>query len=232
MLEDAVAAEPDNIDVQVALAALQMRGVQMVWYEPAERAAAEANAKSLLDDAVKARPRSIPVLQAYCRYLNATNQFTESLVACARAVNLDPWDGTSLYLIGLGQLSLGRFEDSLATFRQAERYDTPAVSRWTWPLGAGLANVMLGRNEEAVGDILRSIAITPASGRSYLMLAVAYQRLGRLDDAKAALAKGLEVRPTSTVANFKVPTKNASSRFIEAGEQIGHTLTALGLPEG
>ena len=39
MLEKALAEDPDNSGVQVALAALLMRGVQMVWLSPAEREA-------------------------------------------------------------------------------------------------------------------------------------------------------------------------------------------------
>jgi tetratricopeptide (TPR) repeat protein len=232
MLQAALAAEPDNVDVQVALAALQMRGVQMVWYEPDEKAAAEASAKALLEGAVKATPRSIPVLQAYCRFLSATNQFAESLVACGRAVSLDPWDGSALYLIGLGQLNLGRFEDALATFEEAERYDTPAVSRWTWPLGAGWASLLLGRFEDAATDIERSITITPGSGRSHMLLAVAYHGAGRIEDAKAALAKGMELRPGTTLANFSVPMKNSSPRFVEQSKWIGEVLLGLGLPAG
>lgn len=230
MLKAALAAEPGNVDVQVALAALQMRGVQMVWYEPEERAAAEASAKSLLEQAVRATPRSIPVLQAYCRYLSATNQFAESLVACGRALSLNPWDGTSLYLIGVGQLYLGRFEDALATFHEAERFDTPAVSRWTFPLGIGWANLVLGRNEDAVRWLGQSIAITPGSGRTHMLQAIAYQRMGQIEDAKAALIKGMELRPGSTLANFSVPTKNASPRFVETVNWAGDALVALGLP--
>ncbi len=43
----------------------------------------------------------------------------------------------ALYDMGLDQLQLGRFDDALASFRQADRFDTPEVSRWTWQLGAG-----------------------------------------------------------------------------------------------
>src|SRR4051794_37897522 len=56
-------------------------------------------------------------------------------------LSFDPWNGLALYLIGLGKLHLGRFDDALATFLQADRFDTPQVSRWTWLLGAGWANV-------------------------------------------------------------------------------------------
>jgi DNA-binding winged helix-turn-helix (wHTH) protein/tetratricopeptide (TPR) repeat protein len=231
MLEKALADDPNNADLQVALAALQLRGIQMVWYSPADSAAAEQNAKTMLERAVRTKPNSIPVLEAYCRFLNATNEFTESLVACARTLAFDPWNGMALYHIGLAQLPLGRFEDALATFKQADRYDTPEVSRWTWLLGAGVSYLMMGRDEEALLWLQRSIAITPASGRSLILLAAAYQRLGRTDEAKTALTQGLKLRPGSTVSNIGIPTKNVSAAYMEARGRIEQALIAAGLPE-
>lgn len=232
MLENALASAPDNVDLQVALAGLQTRGIQMVWYDPAEGEAAESEARSLLERALKAEPSYIPVLEAYCRFLTATNNFVESLVACARVLSFDPWNGSALYQLGLTQLLLGRFDDALASFREANRFDTPEVSRWTWLLGAGWANLMLGHDEEASRWLERSIAITPASGRSYLLLAAAYQHLGRTDEAKAALAKALALRPGSTALNVGPPTKNASPVFLETGKRIIRTMVEVGLPEG
>src|SRR5665213_700229 len=110
----------------------------MVWYTPEQSTTAQNNARATLERAIRARPDSIPVLEAYCRFLNATNEFVQSLVACARTLAFDPWDGMALYHIGLAQLQLGRFEEALATFKQADRFDTPQVSRWTWLLGAGM----------------------------------------------------------------------------------------------
>jgi hypothetical protein len=121
MLQDAIAQNPDNIDLAVALAALQLRGIQMVWYSPEDSLAAEASAKSTLERALRLKPSSIAVLEAYCRFLNATTRFNESLVACAQALRFDSWNGIALYHIGLAQLQLGRLEDALATFEQAER---------------------------------------------------------------------------------------------------------------
>jgi len=231
MLEKALADEPNNTDLQVALAALQLRGIQMVWYSPADAAAAEKNAKAMLERALRTKPNSIPVLQAYCRFLNATNEFVESLVACARILAFDPWDGMALYHIGLSQLPLGRFEDALATFKQADRFDTPPVSRWTWLLGAGVSYLMMGRDEEALPWLERSIAVTPASGRSLILLAAAYQRLGRTDEAHAALTQGLKLRPGSTVSNVGIPTKNVSATYMEARGRIEQALIEAGLPE-
>lgn len=230
MLEKALAGDPDNVDLAVSLAALQLRGIQMVWYSPEDRTAAETAARTILERALRIKPTSIPVLEAYCRFLNTTNEFVESLVACARTLNFDPWNGLALYHIGLAQLQLGRFEDALATFRQADRFDVPQVSRWTWKLGAGMTYLLMGRSQEAVPWLLSSIAITPASGRPHMLLAAAYQELGQQAEAKAAMDEALALRPGSNVSNVKLPRKNSSQTFIAASERLDRALIAAGLP--
>ena len=104
----------------------------------------------------------------------------------------------ALYHMGVAHIQLGRFEDALATFKQADRFDTPQVSRWTWMLGVGWSYLMMGRYEEALPWLEKSIAITPASGRPLMMLAAAYYRAGRTEEGKAALAKAMQIRPGST----------------------------------
>ncbi|GGI22482.1 winged helix-turn-helix domain-containing protein [Bradyrhizobium guangdongense] len=231
MLQKAITDDPDNVDLAVALSSLQLRGIQMVWFSPEEAVTVEANANATLEQALRLKPNSIPVLEAHCRFLSATNHFVESLVTCARALSFDPWDGSALYLIGLGQIFLGRFDDALATFRQADRYDTPAASRWTWLLGAGLANVMMGRDQEALPWLQRSIAITPATGRSQMLLAAAYQRLGHTEQARVAMQEGLRLRPGTTKLTVSPPMKNASPVCIAAWDRIVQAEIEAGLPE-
>lgn len=231
MLQKALADAPDNVDIAVALASLQLRGIQMVWFSPDQAIAVEAEASATLERALRARPNSIAVLETYCRFLSATNHFVESLVACARVLSFDPWHGGALYLIGLGQVNLGRFEDALATFQQADRFDTPAVSRWTWLLGVAWANMLMGRDAEALPWLQRSLAITGASGRPYMMLAAIHQKAGRFDEARAAMQEGLKLRPGTTRLNVSPPTKNSSPVFIEATDRIIQHMVDAGLPE-
>src|SRR5262249_46284130 len=122
-------------------------------------------------------------------------------------------------------------EDALATFRQADRFDTPSVSRWTWLLGAGWAHLLMGHGEEAVPWMRRSIAITPGSGRSHMMLAAAYQRAGRVDEAKAAMAEGLKLVPDTTALNIAPPDKNSSPVYVQATARVVQLMVAAGLPE-
>lgn len=232
ILEKYLAEQPNNIDLQIALATLHLRGIQLAWYNPAESKAAENEARSLIENALRTRPDSIPVLGIYCRFLTATNQFSESLVACARALSLNPWDGAALFQLGLTQAQLGRFEDALATFELADRFDTPAVSRWTWLLGAGFADLLLDRNEDAVGWLQRSLAITPGTGRTHMLLATAYHRLGRSDEAKLALASGLQLRPDSTAANISLLERNTSPIYRDERKKITRALIEIGLPPG
>lgn len=232
ILEKALTEDADNVDLQVALAAFQLRGVQMAWFPPEEREAVENSVGALMARALRARPDYIPVLETHCRYLSTTNQFIESLVACGKVLARDPWDGGALYLIGLSQIFLGRFDDALASFKQADRFDTPPAARWTWAVGAGWTYLCTGRAGEALPWLQRSIAITPASGRTHLLLAAAYQQLGRADEARAAMAKALELRPGSTALDAPPPTKNTSPVYLKASERIVSLMVAAGLPEG
>jgi tetratricopeptide (TPR) repeat protein len=231
MLEKALAAHPDDVDLDAALAAQLLRGIQTKWFTPAEADEAEARAKVMLEHALRTEPNYIPALDGYCRFLEATNNFVESLVACADALSFDPWNGLVLFQTGMSQLQLGRFTDALATFEQADRFDTPQVSRWTWLLGAGLTLIVLDRNEEALNWLHRSRAITPGTGHTDMLMAAVYQRLGRFDEAKAALARGMALRPGSTAKNVGLPRKNESAAYIARTEAIEELLVAAGLPE-
>jgi len=75
------------------------------------------------------------------------------------------------------------------------------------------------------------IAITPASGRTQMTLAVAYQRLGRMDEAKAAMAEALRVRPGSNAVNVRLPLRNASPAFVAASNESWREMVLLGLPD-
>ena len=173
----------------------------------------------------------MPLLEGYCRFLAATNHFVDSLIACAKALNQDPWDGLVLFQVGLSQMQLGRFDDALASFQQADSFDTPEVSRWTWLLGAGYAYIFLDRSEEALPWLERSLAVTPGTGRTHFLLAAAYQRLGRTDDAKAAVAAGMKLRPGTTLENVGLPKKNASEIYLSPAREVNALLAAAGIPE-
>lgn len=230
MLRKALSDYPDNVDVQAALAALQLRGIQMVWYKPEEREAVRQNAQELMERVLRTKPTYVPVLESYCRLLSATNRFVDSLVACARVLSFDPWNGLAIYHVGLNQIFLGRFEEAVTNFKLADQYDTPTVSRWTWMLGAGVALLYLERYDEAVPWLERSLAVTQGTGRTHLVLAAAYHQLGRKADTQAMVAQALALRPGATADNIGPPTANTSPVYLEAAARVRDILVEAGLP--
>lgn len=230
LLEKAHAAKPNDVDIAAALSAHLMRGVAMVWYPLSETEAIERRANSLLSEAATKEQNYIPLLQSYCRLLQTNNEFTESLIVCQNALRFNPWDGLAMFQIGMAQLRLGRFEDALATFERADAMDTPQVSRWTWPLGVGLALTWMERYEQALPWLQRSRDITPATGRTDFAIAACLQALGRYEEARKAVDEGLRLRPGTTGATVTLPVKNQSPRYIAGAEKVIDLMVAAGLP--
>jgi hypothetical protein len=65
-----------------------------------------------------------------------------------------------------------------------------------------------------------------------MLLAAAYQQLGKTDEAREAMEKARELRPGSTVGNVPPPRKNSSQAYLDAAERIMQLMVAAGLPEG
>ena len=64
-----------------------------------------------------------------------------------------------------------------------------------------------------------------------MLLAAAYQQLGKTEEARAAMDKGRELRPGSTMQNVPTPEKNSSPVYVEASGRIKRLMVAAGLPE-
>ncbi|MBP1875998.1 lipopolysaccharide biosynthesis regulator YciM [Ensifer adhaerens] len=69
-----------------------------------------------------------------------------------------------------------------------------------------------------------------ARDRGASLLAAAYQQLGRTDEARAALAQAMTLRPGSTARNLPPPTKNTSPVYLDATERLVGLMIAAGLP--
>ncbi|MEJ2088660.1 MAG: LuxR C-terminal-related transcriptional regulator [Gammaproteobacteria bacterium] len=64
----------------------------------------------------------------------------------------------------------------------------------------GLANILLGRREEAIHHLEQSVSINPSSARALNLLSQAYGMVGRLDECIMQLEELLRIDPHSTSA--------------------------------
>jgi tetratricopeptide (TPR) repeat protein len=87
--------------------------------------------------------------------------------------------------------------------------------------------LVLGRYEEACRAAYRSVQANPAHSITYVLLAAALVKVGRLDEARAAAARVLELHPTFRYRRQFAGVNCAPVLAVPLGE----ALRAAGLPE-
>ncbi len=101
----------------------------------------------------------------------------------------------------------------------------------TWAFAAfdaqAMAHFLRGRFDEACHAARRSVQANPAHSITYVQLAAALAKLGRLEEARAAAARVLELHPT-----FRYSRQFAGVNCAPAlATSLGDALRAAGLPE-
>jgi tetratricopeptide (TPR) repeat protein len=90
-----------------------------------------------------------------------------------------------------------------------------------------MSHLLLGRHEEACHAAYKSVQANPAHSITYVQLAAALAKVGRLEEARAAAARVLELHPTFHFGRqFK-----AVNCAPALAQSLGEALRAAGLPE-
>lgn len=100
---------------------------------------------------------------------------------------------------------------------------------WAWAAfdAQAMSHLLRGRYEEACRAAYKSVQANPAHSITYVQLAAALAKLGRLDEAKAAAARVIELQP-----GFGYSRQFAGVNCAPAlAEVLGSALRAAGLPE-
>ncbi|MEX0853284.1 MAG: adenylate/guanylate cyclase domain-containing protein [Bauldia sp.] len=147
----------------------------------------------------------------------------------ANAVEANPNNQQVLICAAIAKLHCGSLEESLAHSRRAILM-SPGDPTAHWPMTAiAHAHMALGNYAEALKAAERSLAVNSSFSATYWMLIAANAELGRLDEAKAWLAKFRAVMPGVTIASIKAgqPAKDPSRMAA-----IFEGLRLAGLDEG
>jgi TolB-like protein len=123
--------------------------------------------------------------------------FDGALAATDKTVALAPYDTYMLSRLMMVLVQLGRPDRALKWADQAAARD-PALG-WAYNYGMGWAYLVLGRFEEAV-DALTQTEFNDA----HLLLAIAYQRLGRLAESRGEVGKMMKINPVITLQTWRL----------------------------
>ncbi|MEY9167062.1 adenylate cyclase [Sinorhizobium fredii] len=138
-----------------------------------------------------------------------------------KAISMAPYDALQLSDTAYIFLQAGDPEKALELADIAAERD-PSLS-WSFNLSRGWALILLGRYEDAV-EPLKATELSDAP----LALAIAYMRLGRTADAKAAVEKMLKANPKITIQTWR---QTLNFRDPSILDQLAADLARAGLPE-
>jgi TolB-like protein/class 3 adenylate cyclase/Flp pilus assembly protein TadD len=155
-------------------------------------------------------------------------QHDGALARLRDAVELNPNFTWAHGNLGLALAFAGKAEEAVDSFDEAVRLSPRDPFCFLWLYLLGFATFLAGRYGEALEHVDRSVRLNPSIPGSYRLRAACLSELGRLEEARAALAEFLRLVPDATIASMRaqLPLKNPDDF-----ERYARALRRVGLPE-
>jgi tetratricopeptide (TPR) repeat protein len=155
--------------------------------------------------AIQANPKSVTVLNALGdlkrRALGgeletsldaaATSRYDAAIPYYLKALKLDRDNYEAHYGLGVCYLNSNKSSEAIEHFREAVRANPQSAVAH---LGLGRALLIADKPEHAVKSLDTAVRLEPKMRQGFFLLGRAYQKLGKMDLAKQALAKERELR--------------------------------------
>ena len=227
--ERAVALDPANPFGLIGFAAADV--VVALNFLPGDRDERLAGAEATLIKALSLAPDNavahllLGVVQMH------TDRISEGLRQCERALELDRNHAGAHAQIGNCKLLLGKAEETEAHIREALRLSPRDLQAYHWCMFSGLAKLFLGKDEEAIAWLRRSVETNRNFPSSHFFLAAALAQLGRLPEAQSETRAGFALYPAFTVARFRAGSSSVNSVYLAQRERVIDGLRKAGVPE-
>jgi TolB-like protein/class 3 adenylate cyclase len=227
----ALSADPDNFDALYLSGRLDAReGASASTTDPvAAFAAAEAKLLKVLS--------SVPDHAGGHLFLGCVKIFTkrgaEGIAECEHALALDRNLAYAHAFIGLGKTYVGRAEETEAHVVEALRLSPRDTMTFIWAQIPGQANFCLGKWEQAVAWLRRSIDANRNFPIAHFQFAAALARLGQLDEARSAVKSGLALSPAFAISRARTMWTGCSDdpTYLAQLEPLFESMRSAGVPE-
>ena len=196
--------------------------LDMVYYE------AEPS-QTVLDEALRLVQRAVNLddQEAFChlavaRVRLARREYALALIACEAALKLNPHNAVAYCVFANALAYAGRLEDSLGALDEAVRLSPNDPWRPAFFSYGSMAHLLLGHFETAVEWARSAISLPSCQFWAYAHLAAALGRLENVDEASAALAKLMQMKP-----EFSCGYARQHLFYLESDEQVEQYIDAL-----
>ena len=175
-----------------------------------------------LDDRNALAIRSLGIVNLYSKH------FDDAVHDFQRAIELDPNEAENHALLGNAVGLAGDYEAACKHVEYAFCLSPRDTFRATWYSSLGMSAAAVGRDAEAVEWAKKALQENPKFPGGHRTLAACYSHLGQLAEARAAIAKLLELVPDLTIGHLREQLPYRSRAHLE---RYIDGLRKAGLPE-
>jgi len=227
--ERALALDPVNVDAIVGMS--QVDANMAIGFFADDRAARFAAAEAAAIKALSLAPDDAIAHLSLGIVLGFTNRALEGIAEFERALALNRNLPGAHSLIGQNKIFIGREEETEAHVQEALRLSPRDPWVYVWLMTAGFAKSLLGRHEEAISWLRRSIE----SNRNYplcrFLLGSCLANVGRIEEAQSEVRAGLALDPKFTIANFLATAWSDNPAYLAKREPIIEGMRKAGAPQ-
>jgi adenylate cyclase len=221
LFERALQIDPNDAEALTGSAEAYANDWNNGWGDPGT----DYDAKILgqANRAINLAPDNPGVYEPKARYLGLSGRASEALGVADAGLAVNPNDVVLLIARAIADNSLGRYEQAKADMERAMRLSPHDPFVGVFHVDLGEAEIGLGHFDVAIDQLHTAIDSGFRPYYAYTNLAAAYAHLGKMDEAKAALAEARRLNPAITIKWLKEHTPNLPVSF--------DGLRKAGLPE-
>jgi TolB-like protein len=227
--EDALALAPGNVMALVGLAIAKF--AYATTYTTDDRTTYLTAAEAAAMKALALAPDDARAHGALAWVYMATNRPALGIAQAERSLALDRNLAPSYAAIGWAKLMLGRAQETEGHIAQAFRLSPRDTFAYVWCHIAGAAKLALGRDDEAVAWLRRSVEANRMYPIAQFTLAAALAQQGETAEARAVAAPGLAAVPTFCVRRYREGASSDNPTYLAYRQHIYVGLLKAGVPE-
>lgn len=238
MLEKSLQLQPNFVDAMSELAWLLLHKV--AYFDDPMDAQDMDSARKLIPRALALAPQNARVLAARGFLLKLDGKCKEAIASNQLALNYEPNNIEALTGIAVCTANLGHPEEADQRLKELLKLDPQDPNNKVRYNQLGLVNLMLGRNEEAIDWLQKSMAADPNGTESAdslnrtefneLGLMAAYGLTGRLQEARARYVDYSRRAPRRTVWRIQSYFSKAEANLPGFRSAMA-SLKQVGMPE-
>jgi adenylate cyclase len=222
--EEAIKLDPNYSDAYSLLGKTHIMDVWFKWSESPQKSM--KSAFKLAKKALSLQKDNFEAHRILSHIYLLQKQHDKAINECELAVKLAPNAADCIYNLGVILRFSGRSKEAISAFEKAIRLNPIPPPSYLFQLG--LTYAFLGEFQKAVEICKEALPRSPNDLVGRVTLIVAYDALGREDEARREAAELLRIDPKFSVehASKTWPYKNAADRDL-----VVNALRKAGLPE-